>query len=221
VPDPIIPHADEQEIHADLFSVVRLLSILGNRQYNLAGWSSASKSKFETRKLLFGALLSLPAIIQMTSSRAGEFVKSVLYSELSKMIAILLAGAGATNFFEVLQTELGRPRPVVVPVSSPQREAEIVRGAILLKQVIPDSVAKEIAKRVAKCWWRYQKLLEGDYLPEEVEQGTEQLKNCICKEVLRLQDLNGGELPESDEILHAYMFKYRCQERLSPVTEGD
>ena len=50
-------------------------------------------------------------------------------------------------------------------------------------------------------------LKDNDYLPGEIDDATEALKKCVCRELHRLQEVNGN-IPHG--ILRNYWNQYRC-----------
>jgi hypothetical protein len=75
--------------------------------------------------------------------------------------------------------------------TDPRLKAE----ARYLESIVPAPVLDTIQERVKRCWDHYQEVLASDeYLPQEVNNATDQLKNCICRELKRIKDL-GGDVP--------------------------
>jgi hypothetical protein len=198
-----------------LFDVVRLLTILGEKRY-----------KFEPRRAPLPSLPSLmlqrwpsvvAALLVITLQSALFFPSlekhflSEAFTEAARLVAALLFGAEATAGFGFANRIRTQSKAVHVgPVLPANREADVVRGAVLLKQIVPESTAQLITKRVNTCWENYEKLLNGDYLPEQVEEGTRKLIRCVCREIMRLIELNGGALPDSAQILNEYFYRYDC-----------
>ena len=74
---------------------------------------------------------------------------------------------------------------------TPERQAE----ARQLGMLIPPRVLETIQARMEKCWTHYDEMLAGnDYLPQQLDEAAEQVKKCLCRELVRIQELN-GEIP--------------------------
>lgn len=64
------------------------------------------------------------------------------------------------------------------------------------------------SSRVKRCFDKYAMVLkDNDYLPGEIDDATEALKKCVCRELHRLQEVNGN-IPHG--ILRNYWNQYRC-----------
>jgi hypothetical protein len=76
-------------------------------------------------------------------------------------------------------------------------DPEIVQQANVLDSIVPAEVMQTMLARARKCWKRYSEVLEGNFLPSEVDDATEAVKQCICRELKRIKDLN-GVIPDGD-----------------------
>lgn len=78
-----------------------------------------------------------------------------------------------------------------------------------LKMLIPSHVLASFENRISKCWAMYNEVLASGngYLPAEIDNASEALMQCICRELRRLLKVN-GEIPEGK--LRNYWLKYRC-----------
>lgn len=74
-----------------------------------------------------------------------------------------------------------------------QREALLARTTVqegaALASVVPQEILDSMTERAAKCWTRYHAMSKGNYLPEELDDATEAVKACICRELKRLDSL--------------------------------
>ena len=78
-----------------------------------------------------------------------------------------------------------------------------------LLTIIPEGVIKELEGRADSCWTGYRNVLGGDYLPDEVDKATESVQACVCRELKRIQKLNGAIPPR----WRGQWDRYRCQKR--------
>ncbi|HWZ16008.1 MAG TPA: hypothetical protein VNW95_12290 [Mucilaginibacter sp.] len=89
--------------------------------------------------------------------------------------------------------------------SSPQIQEE---GDNLLL-LIPVDVFDILSNRVQACFDKYKAMFDNnyEYLPAELDEATEALKRCICRELSRIYSLN-GRIP--DGTLSHYWNQYSC-----------
>ena len=61
-----------------------------------------------------------------------------------------------------------------------------------LSRIVPDNVLKMMEKRVMKCWEKYLDVIDPkkETTPYEIDDATEALKNCLCEELRRIDELN-------------------------------
>src|SRR5215813_4404126 len=71
--------------------------------------------------------------------------------------------------------------------SSETREA-----AQELVTIIPHEVIADLEGRADKCWTNFREVLGGDYLPAEVDHATVSVAACVCRELRRIEQLNGS-----------------------------
>lgn len=66
-----------------------------------------------------------------------------------------------------------------------------------LVSLVPPDVLELMDKRVRRCWVRYSEVLvdEDSFLPPEVDDATDAVKRCVCRELQRIRSLNGEVLP--------------------------
>ena len=71
-----------------------------------------------------------------------------------------------------------------------------------LESLVPERVLEAMKDKVERCWTRYQEVLDDDdgYLPGEVDSATNAVKQCICRELRRIRELN-GDLPPGKLLL--------------------
>jgi hypothetical protein len=61
-----------------------------------------------------------------------------------------------------------------------------------LENLVPDAILETMKQRVQSCWTRYQEVLTGGFLPGEIDEATQSLKLCVCRELRRIRELNGS-----------------------------
>lgn len=71
---------------------------------------------------------------------------------------------------------------------------QIQTEARALATIIPQDILDSLIARAERCWTGYKAVLEGRYLPDEVDDATEAVKSCICRELKRIDAL-GEPLP--------------------------
>ena len=80
------------------------------------------------------------------------------------------------------------------------REPRYLTQARALESIVPADILETMSGRVQACWKSYHKVIGSDdeYLPDEIDNATSAVKRCICRELQRIRDLNGGHIPEGD-----------------------
>lgn len=77
---------------------------------------------------------------------------------------------------------------------------EIINEAATISSMVPQPILDRLVERAEECWEKYGHVLDGGYLPEEVDEHTENVKACVCRELRRIKSLNnaipGGKLSE-------------------------
>ena len=71
------------------------------------------------------------------------------------------------------------------------KSPEASAAAEELAAIIPEDVIKGLEARADSCWTGYRKVLGGDYLPDEVDKATKSVQACVCRELKRINTLNG------------------------------
>lgn len=69
---------------------------------------------------------------------------------------------------------------------------EAAAAAEELIAVIPEQVIKDLEARADNCWTGYRRVLGGDYLPNEIDHATDAVQGCVCRELWRINKLNGS-----------------------------
>lgn len=116
-------------------------------------------------------------------------------------IQLLLAGISATlQAVEVWLAVRDQRRAATTfeTTLAARRDApDTIAQAQTLIQLIPTEILDTFDARVRRCWSRYHDVLQGKYLPEEIDEATRAVRACICRELGRLQELNGS-IPSGD-----------------------
>jgi hypothetical protein len=82
-------------------------------------------------------------------------------------------------------------------ITNAPKETRILQQAATLAQLVPQPILDTLGGRARKCWERYLDVLKGDFLPGEVDEATQNVKKCLCRELKRIHDLNGS-IPAGD-----------------------
>jgi hypothetical protein len=75
------------------------------------------------------------------------------------------------------------------------QHALIQNQARYLSKIIPQPILDTMGERAQKCWEQYHEVLKGGFLPGEIDEATENVKECLCRELRRILRLNGGIMP--------------------------
>lgn len=86
---------------------------------------------------------------------------------------------------------------------------ESQKAAEQLVAIIPTDVIKELEERADSCWTSYRKVLGGEYLPDEVDNATASVQACVCRELQRINKLN-GRIPNR---WNGQWEQFKCAER--------
>jgi hypothetical protein len=69
---------------------------------------------------------------------------------------------------------------------------EAAAAATELVAIIPLEVIRELEGRADNCWKGYRNVLGGDFLPDEIDRATDSVQACVCRELRRIERLNGS-----------------------------
>jgi type I restriction enzyme, R subunit len=85
---------------------------------------------------------------------------------------------------------------------------EIIEEGQRLLSVVPEDILRSFQERTEKCWSRYSHVLgSAEYLPDEVDEATQAVIACVCRELNRLFEVNKS-IPEGT--LKKYWETYSC-----------
>lgn len=126
------------------------------------------------------------------------------------IIAAITATMDAIELWRKFRNKEGAQK-AISQVESLRETEHIQEEARKLKVLIRPDILDTMENRVQTCMDRYKKILESDedYLPEEIDKATDALLSCVCRELKRIQKVNGS-LP--DGILQDYWKQYRCED---------
>jgi len=96
-------------------------------------------------------------------------------------------------------------------ISSANLTPALINAANQLTSLAPPSVLNALGTRVESCWTNYVDILNapgGSYLPQEIDDATEAVKACVCRELQRLRSVNGS-LPPGQ--LSDWWGQYQCR----------
>lgn len=95
-------------------------------------------------------------------------------------------------------------------ISAIQNTSENIIESQNLTQLIPTELLQTFSYRVDRCFTNYKDVLDDEqYLPKEIDDATEAVKKCVCRELRRLKKLNGF-IPNG--LLMKYWDSYRCEQ---------
>jgi hypothetical protein len=76
-------------------------------------------------------------------------------------------------------------------------DVRVAREAAYLGVLVPADVLDTMIERARKCWEMYHDVLRGGYLPREIDDATDSVKKCICRELRRIRELE-GQIPDGE-----------------------
>lgn len=68
-------------------------------------------------------------------------------------------------------------------------------AAVDANKILPDYVMDVFVKRVDNCFQMFVKVMTGPFMPQELDDASENIIHCVCSELRRLRRVNGGVLP--------------------------
>ncbi len=127
--------------------------------------------------------------------------------EPSVVISLIRGAMQAITFWQSQRDRIKAKKALTEAKTQTDNKADIEEG-IKLKSLIPQSTLSKMTDRVNKCFINYEDVLDDDqYLPNEIDQATNALIACICRELRRIEKLNGG-MPTTT--LKKYWERYNC-----------
>src|SRR5688500_5817157 len=61
-----------------------------------------------------------------------------------------------------------------------EESIQVAQEARSLADIVPIDVLNVMTSRAERCWSRYREVLDGSFLPAEVDEATSAVKACIC-----------------------------------------
>ena len=106
-----------------------------------------------------------------------------------------------------------KTKQIVNEIDSLQDSPSVRQEAVNLQALIPNDLLEMFSDRVQTCFDRYKLVLsDNDFLPSEIDDATEAVKKCICRELKRLNSLNGS-IPGGT--LSNYWNQYSCNSQIN------
>lgn len=128
--------------------------------------------------------------------------------EPSVIISLVRGAMQAINFWQNQRDRIRAKEALKEAKTNTNNKANVEEG-IKLKSLIPQSTLSKMTDRVNKCFINYEDVLNDDqYLPNEIDQATNAVIACICRELRRIEKLNGG-MPTTT--FQEYWEKYQCK----------
>lgn len=155
---------------------------------------SVRKKHRQTPGLIFEIVAAVWAVILI--------VRNTLFRKQKHMDPTLII-SGFSAALQAVQTWLqfrDRKRAAVAFKSrytEAQTEPKIQQQAATLRTLVPQNILDVMGKRVQNCWDNYETVLENDkkYLPGQVDDATDAMIACACRELNRIYKLNKN-IPE-------------------------
>jgi hypothetical protein len=126
---------------------------------------------------------------------------------------LIVAGVSAT--LQAVQTWFQVRDSKRAGVEFHNREAKIddpamMAAAARLTSIVPQPILDSIQTRLDQCWTGYQKVLDrpDEYTPSETDDATKAVIKCVCREIKRVRDLSGGNVPEGP--MREFAAKHSC-----------
>jgi len=145
----------------------------------------------------------------------GDLFKKTLSSEINKNImgaeVLISTISAAMQAIELWLTLRDRKKAsaAIEQAASIRQLPQVIEEARNLAMLIPSDILDTLSNRVDQCFKKYKVVLtDGQYLPAEIDEATEAVKACICRELRRIKSINGG-IPIG--VLNEYWNQYKCE----------
>lgn len=123
------------------------------------------------------------------------------------IVATVSAGMQAVELWLNLKDRI-KAKIAIEQAETMQAEPAIQEAAQRLL-IIPKELLDTFNGRVDRCFTNYKDVLNDEqYLPKEIDDATEALKRCVCRELKRLHSVNGS-IPEGP--LRTWWEQYQCE----------
>ena len=107
------------------------------------------------------------------------------------LVATMSAGMQAIDLWLNFKDRL-RAKTALASADAIQSQPQNLQAAQQLL-LIPQDLLDTFSSRVQRCFDNYKKVLDDEaYLPGEIDDATNALKRCVCRELSRLNSVNGS-----------------------------
>ena len=128
--------------------------------------------------------------------------------DASLIVAIISATMQAVDLWKTFR-DRSKVKEAIDSVTALQRAPTTKVESDRLLLLIPNDLFETFSDRVKRCFNSYKEVLnDNKYLPGEIDDATEAVKRCVCRELKRLCSLNGN-IP--DGILKQWWDQYQCE----------
>jgi type I restriction enzyme R subunit len=129
-------------------------------------------------------------------------------NQASLIVAIMSATMQAIDFWRTTK-DRSKARKAINEVKSLRKSPSTKIESDRLLLLVPNELLNSFSSRVERCFNKYKEVLDDEkYLPGEIDEATEAVKACVCRELRRLYSVTGG-IPEG--ILSDYWNNYGCE----------
>ena len=127
--------------------------------------------------------------------------------ELTLIVGIISTAMQAIQTWIAVRDRDSTVRALDEGIAAAQVSAEIRVQSEALMHLVPPPILKILENRVQRCWDDFEVIVRGSRPSDEIDQATQKLKRCICRELNRILDLN-DTIPEG--VLQDWWQQY-CQ----------
>jgi hypothetical protein len=117
--------------------------------------------------------------------------------EIAKaLFAGISAAAAAIQVWYKSREKAGAAREFDQVYKKTLESPQAAVAATELVAIIPEEIIRQLETRARACWTGFRKVLDPrEFLPDEVDNATEAVQACVCRELGRILKLN-GEIPK-------------------------
>lgn len=117
-----------------------------------------------------------------------------------EIAALLFAGvsaaAAAMEIWKKTRDQVAAAKMFDATIETMRADPDTMKAAKELTGIAPPEIIKSLERRADKCWTAYRDVLGGQYLPGEVDDATNAVQACVCRELRRVHSLNAGKIPK-------------------------
>jgi hypothetical protein len=189
------------------------------RKYTIINKSLGDFFKRETKDILnqlcddFEKSLSKPTvklypINEVKPSIPAEPDENNNEMETAIIISLVRGAMQAISLWQS-QKDRSKAKAALVKAKTDVPNSGTIEEGIKLLSIIPMSTLTLMTQRVEKCFSKYETVLDDKaFLPTEIDDATDALVKCICRELTRIHKLNGA-MPTTT--LKKYWDQYGCK----------